>query len=235
MTSSRPSSPPRVVLRAALVAALLGTACKEDPPPGKLFDEDGAYELVQYNLEGDGYVEVVMPGVTERDEAFLMTLDASARVAQVAMCAENDMQDPSDAQCRTAGDNSFWFCQCFAYAFVKSQMQWRQFQPGDVPPQVSFTGDDGGSTPPTSDSATGGSGSGGGETGAVDPAADTIIDLAEIPGVQGEYEFAPLPIGVFGSDGLVSRYRFQQRAPSIFDQVIVEDPDGRPTCQPCVP
>ena len=82
------------------------------------------------------------------------------------------------------------------------------------------------------DTATGGSG--GGETAAVDPAADTIIQLAEIPGVQGEYEFAPLPVGVFGSDGLVSRFRFQQRAPSLFEQVF-EDPDGRAPCQPCVP
>lgn len=227
MTSSRPSSPPRVVLGAALVTALLGTACKEDPPPGKLFDEDGAWELVQFDLDGSGYTPVVMPGVTVRDEAFLLKLDAKARVAQTAMCAETENQSPENSPCRGAVQDTLWFCHCFAYAFVEDQMQWRQFQPGDTPPKVEFDADGGSPSGP----ATGGSG---GETGASDPAADTMIQLSEIPGVQGEYEFSPLPIGVFGSDGMVSRFRFQQRVPSIFNQVF-EDPDGRAPCQPCVP
>jgi hypothetical protein len=232
MTSSGPLSPPRVVLAAAIVAALLGTGCKEDPGPGKLFEEDGTYELVSYDLDGSGYTDV---RVQNADEAFLMRLDASKKVAQMAMCAENETDDPGSSQCRlSSGTDSFWFCHCFAYAYEENQMQWRQFQAGDAPPKVEFTGEGGGGPAPTDDTATGGSG-GGGETAAVDPAADTIVNLAEIPGVQGEYEFAPLPVGVFGSDGLVARYQFQLRAPSLFDQAIDVDPEGRATCQPCVP
>jgi hypothetical protein len=233
MISRRPSSriftpswlKAHVVLGAAIVAA---PACKADPGPGKLFEEDGTYELVSYDLEGSGYMDV---RVQTGDEAFLLKLDSSQRVAQTAMCAENETDDPGTSQCRLAsGTDSFWFCQCFAYAFQRDQMQWRQFQAGDTPPKVEFDAEGGGGPGPSDDTATGG---GGGET-SVDPAGDTIIMLAEIPGVQGEYEFAPLPIGVFGSDGLVSRFQFQQRAPSLFDQVF-EDPDGRTPCQPCVP
>jgi hypothetical protein len=233
MTPSRTSSRPRVVLGAAFIAVLFLAGCPKDPPPGKLFDEDGSWELDAYDLSGSGYTDI---RVQTADEAFLLKFDASARVVQTAMCAELETHTPANTQCRlTAGDDSFWFCKCFAYAFVEDQMQWRQFEAGETPPKVDFTGEGGGGEgTPSDDTATGGSSGGGGGTGAVDPAADTVIQLAEIPGVVGEYEFAPLPIGVFGSDGLVSRHRFQQRAPSLFDQVFA-DPDGRTACEPCVP
>src|SRR5262245_5320315 len=105
MTLCRPLSRPRVVLGAAIIAAMIGPGCKEDPPPGKLFEEDGSYELVRYDLDGSGYSEIQ---VQSREAAFLMKLDAKAKVAQTAMCAENEDDTPETSLCRLAApDESF--------------------------------------------------------------------------------------------------------------------------------
>jgi hypothetical protein len=168
-----------------------------------LFDEDGVYSLERYDLDGAGFSEI---DSNTRENAFLMKLDAGARVAQVAMCGETEGDLPSDSLCRVlGGETSSWFCSCYAYAFGGSEMLWRPFSPDETPPDVAFPGESG----------------------------DTQIVVEIVEGVAGMHEFSPLPEGVFGSDGVDAAFRFQLVAPSIFDQVF-DDPEGRPGCTPCI-
>ena len=225
----------RVVFGAVGAALFLGAGCK-DPPPGptKLFEEDGSYSLKNFDFDGSGLSEIEP---NNREDAFLMRLYAEEQVAQVAMCAESEEEDPTNSPCRTLATGTSWFCECFSYAYEEDQMLWRRFSAGMTPPMVEFAEDSASAGASASASATDtdtDGGGGGGGTAGIDPAADTLITLAESAGIKGQYVFAPLPIGVFGSDGVSSQYVFQQLAPSLFDQVF-EDPDGRPGCQRCIP
>jgi hypothetical protein len=87
-------------------------------------------------------------------------------------------------------------------------MEWQEFAPGDaVPEVVSETGEDGT----------------GGETEG-DP-SDTI-NVAKDTEINGAVLFQPLPYvtnvfqdgGLFDSNGVDSKYLFQQKAPHIFDE-----------------
>lgn len=222
--------PPSLIL-GATCAALLATGCKEDEGPGKLFEEDGTWELTQYNLEGEGLQEV---DPDNRGEAFLMKFDAQRQVVQTAMCAESETDDPATSVCRLVPQQTQWFCHCFAYAYQEDRMIWRQFTAGESPPMVPFT--EGGSTP--TPPATGGAdtdtdGGGGDETGGVAPGGDVDVMVAPFGMISSTYQFTPFPVGVFGSAG-ASTFVFEQKAGSKFDQVF-DDPDGRATCEPCIP
>ena len=230
---SQRNVPHHVLMIGALLAVATTGGCKEDEGPGKLFEEDGTWELVQYDI-GDGLAAV---DAQNREEAFMLKFDAGQQVVQTAMCAENETQTPTTSLCRLLENETQWFCRCFAYAYEGDRMLWQEFQPGETPPMVTFTDDGMSSTPPATSGGGGDTdtdGGGGGETGAAPSGGGTEITVAPFGMISSTYGFRPLPTGVFGSQGASSNFIFSQKARSKFDQVF-EDPDGRPSCTPCIP
>jgi hypothetical protein len=225
---------PHSVRYSLLLAALaLPSGCGDDEP-GRLFEEDGTWELEQYNLDGEGLTEI---SADNRGAAFLMKFKASRRVVQVAMCGEVETDTPQTSLCRLLSGGTAWFCKCYAYAYQEDEMIWREFAPGSEPPSVPFT--EGGSNIPPASSG-GGDTDTGGETDSGDSSdtsdgggGDARINLSPVANISSTYSFRPLPFGVWGSDGSISSYVMQQRATSLFDQVLA-DPEGRPSCTPCV-
>jgi len=79
-----------------------------------------------------------------------------------------------------------WFCNCFAYSYSNSEQTWVEFAPGEAPPSVSGSSENA-----------------------------TSISLSEDPDVSDRYIFAPLPTGIFSSDGESSAYLFSRKSDSL--------------------
>lgn len=232
-TSALRKSASRTLVIGAVVATALSTAACEDPPgPSKLFEEDGAWELSAFALSGSGLMQV--DGF--RTGEILMKFDEENMVVQTAMCSNVESDGPGDIECEGVTDSQ-WFCQCFGYDFEEDQMAWQAFEAGSTPPMVKIgeveQGDAAGA-----EAGSGGdtdTDSGGGEdSGGEPPPAGGIatVTVAEIAGQNATFDFTPLPVGVFGSDGVSSKFVFVKKAASVFD-VVLEGTEI-PTCQPCV-
>jgi hypothetical protein len=209
---------PSLSLLAVLGLGLTAGACADDPPPPKLFQEDGTWSVVRYDLTGGGQLREV--DVMTRRDAFMLHFDASAKVVTTAACIESPADNVSNSLCLINPQDTRWDCRCFAYDFVREEQLWQEFNAGDLPPKVSLSSSD--------DAAAGDSegGGGGGDN-------ETYVTVGEVPDVSSTYSFRPLPDGVFGSNGMSSRFIVQKKANSLFDRVF-DDPDGRATCTPCI-
>lgn len=205
---------------AALGLGLTAGACKDDPPTPKLFQEQGTWSVIRYDLDGAELREV--DTMTRRD-AFMLQFDAAEKVVTAAACIENEGDDVSSSLCLINPLDTRWDCRCFSYDFVREEQLWREFNPGDIPPEVSLAN--------AEDEPDGGSGSG--SAGGGGGGEDTLVNVSEVMDVNSTFNFRPLPEGVFGSDGVVSRFVMQKRADTLFEKVF-EDPEGRAPCTPCI-
>lgn len=214
-------------LLGALGLCLPAGACNnEEPPTPTLFDEAGAWSVITYDLEGSGQLTDI--NNDNREDAFMLSFDPEARVVTSAACIEPGQNiTPANSPCFVSASTTEWECRCFAYDFVREQMLWREFNAGEVPPEVSLDAND---EPMGGDSGTGGAGSGG---GAPAVGEDVLVNVAEIEDVAATFNFRPLPLDLFGSNGETSRYILRARTPAVFT-LALEDPD-RATCTPCVP
>jgi len=230
----------RPLLFSVVASLVVGSAISgcSDPPPGKLFDEEGAWSVVRYEL-GEGLKDIVE---MTRENAFMLSFDTKNDVVTTAACG-NEMSGftPADSTCRLSPTTTSLQCACYSYAFQDDLMQMVQFEPGVVPPYVEFDpdllpgqasgsgGDTGGG-----ETAGDGTGDGGGDTGGGGTGLVYVTRVAAIPDRQATYDFTPLPMGTFGSNGASDRFVVEIRSNSLFNQVY-DDPDGRPSCEPCVP
>jgi hypothetical protein len=228
--------PLRPYVRAiALLGAGLGLTACSDPPPGQLFDEDGVWSLVEYDI-GNG-LDDLPPA---RKDAFMMNFDAKQKVVTTAACTseQNNSLTPANSPCHLTASSTEWQCQCFSYAFQEEIMQWQEFPAGTaMPPKVTFDPDlvdsGGGGGGGGSDDGTGSGGGDGGESGGA-ASEITVITVTEIPERADTYDFRPLPTGVFGGNN-VSHFIFESRAASKFDEVYGDDEGRLAYCEPCVP
>lgn len=204
-----------------LASSLALGGCKEDPPTPKLFQEAGAWSVIKYDLDGSGDLKDV--DTNNRRDAFMLSFDTAERVVTTASCIDNDTDTPASSTCLLTPGTTRWDCRCYGYDYVDDRMLWREFEPGDLPPDVDLDDID---EPEAGDSTGGGGGS--------DTGDDTVVILSEVMDINSTYNFRPLPMGLFGSNGEDSRFVMQARANSIFDRAY-DDPDGRPSCEPCVP
>ncbi len=218
---------PKLRSRFLLVPVALGLslgagACKEEPTTPKLFEEGGVWSLINYDLEGSGDINEV--DTMNRRDAFMLQFDDVENVVTAASCVDDSNLEatPANSGCRLSPSTTRWVCRCFGYDFVREQMLFREFNPGDMPPDVSI---EGGDDPPADEAGE----SGGTATGE----DDTAVFVSEVPDINSTFNFRPLPDGLFGSNGMTSRYILQTRAASIFQEAF-EDPDGREVCEPCI-
>lgn len=222
---------PSLLVLGALGLCLTAGACKDDPPTPKLFDEAGAWSVVYYDLDGEGDLKEITSD--PRQDAFMLSFDSAERVVTTAACISDDERTVANSQCLLSPSDTYWSCRCFAYDFVREEMLWREFNAGDIPPDVSLSA----SEQPPAGEGSGSGGSGGGTAGGGGGAGgdgDTHLMVSEfMEGIGSTYNFRPLPEDVFGSNGETSRFVMQQRAPSVFRRAF-EDTE-RPTCEPCVP
>lgn len=181
------------VLFAAL--ALCGCPSEEDT---RLFEEEGVWTLTQFDLGGMGLTAV---DNNSRKDAFLVKFDATRRIAAFAACGTGDNFSVNSSLCKTLPEDSReWQCTCVRYSYDESTMTSIVFpEDGSIPPKPSSGFED--------------------EEGNV--AVDTLLNVNET--VANSYVFGPLPKGVYDSDGEISRYVFQQRAPGAFDETGCEE------------
>lgn len=209
-----PTARQRICALGVFALGLGATACK-DSGPGKLFEEDGVWSLQRFTLDGGTPIDI---NEMTRGDAFQLKFNAGPQVVTAAWCGSMETDDPITSTCRLDTD-AMWFCRCFAYAYEDDQMIWREFDAGNAPPDVPFdpdaaSGGGGGGT---------GTGTGGGDGGMT--GGDTLIQLGEVPNITSTYSFRGLPSGLFGSQGDVSQFIFQQKSPTIFGEV-----DCSPVC-----
>lgn len=237
----------RSLFCAACTALVLGASGCANDEISKLFEEDGTWSLVQYDLEGtSGYTTLN----EWRRGGFLMRFNSGLNKVAIASCQDDDdvtdglPGDITDSTCVVAGVVESWYCDCFLYAFEESQMCWKD-STGDglVPaiktcedvPDVPDDGGDGTGGDGTGGDGTGGDGGdgtggdGGTGSGAIDDdggprtggaygeTAETLITLSEDLDVASTYIFQPLPQGIFNSREF-SRYKLQQKATALFDE-----------------
>lgn len=224
----------RSLISSALVAAALNLAgCADDPGPGKLFEEDGVFELDRFDVTGSGLEELS----TQKAKTFFLMFDGENKVVQTAMCSDDDTDNPTNSECTSITD-SRWICQCFGYGFEEDQMAWQAFEAGGTIPVVKVGETEVEEEDPTAGETDTDGGSGGGDEGGDggdEPAPAGAIHqftVAESAAESATFDFTPLPEGVFGSDGLTSKFVFQKKARSLFDPVL--ENEDRPVCAPCI-
>lgn len=227
------SVPVRAILLCSSLAGV--AACGSDGPPPPLFNEDGVWSLVQYDL-GDGLNEI---NPNSRKDAFLLKFNRHKKVVSAAACTSEETNNvtPDDSPCKQTPEQTEWQCRCFSYAFQEEVMQWQEFPPGTaMPPKVTFDPNLSNAGQMTAGGESGGgSGSEGGSGGGDGGGVVTVITTSELPDRADTYDFRPLPAMLFGSDGSTSHYIFEQRAVTLFDDAY-EDMEGRKAyCEPCLP
>jgi hypothetical protein len=186
----------RLVATAALLAATATlTGCPEEDT--RLFDETGVWALERYSLDGGMYVDIAQ----NRKNRFLLRFKPDDGVVAAAACHEaGTTVDVNSSNCTNAG-LAEWTCQCFAYTYDKDRMVWQEFAPGEPVPSVGSPGADG---------ETEGGGSGAHE-----------LFVAAPEGTTSTYQFASLPLDLFNSDGMASKYIFQIKADTIWTAIDI--------------
>lgn len=203
----------RPVITAAVVAALACmTSCKEEDT--RLFDETGVWTLEKYSLMGEPFQDIAQV----RKSRFLLRFKPGDGVVAAASCHEQgDDPDIRSSTCVNAG-LSEWSCRCFAYTYDTSTMIWQEFPPGETPPVVG--------TPDI------------GETDGSDDNGAHIVELASFGGSTSTFEFSPLPLDLFNSDGDLSTHVLQLKADSVWTEVDInmdDTPDLDMCSQSCFP
>ena len=206
----------RPVITAVVVAALAClTSCKEEDT--RLFDETGVWTLERYSLAGEPFQDIAQV----RKSRFLLRFKPEDGVVAAAGCHEmGDDPDIRSSTCVNAG-LSTWSCQCFAYTYDTTTMIWQEFPPGETPPMVGIPA--------------------GGESSGSEGGGDSdahVIELASFGGSTTTFEFSPLPLDLFNSDGSSSTHVFQLKADSVWTEVDInmdETPDLEACSQSCFP
>jgi hypothetical protein len=171
--------------------------------PGNLFDERGVWAIEKYALDGGVLDDVPQ----ERKNGFLLNFNPDLGVVAAAGCVSAESQTIESAICKTNPNAAYWECQCFAYTFEKDRMVWQSFLPGEMPPVVED---------PTVEGST---------------AFEVLVE--EFPALGLSYQFSPIPMGLFDSDGDLAKYVFQQKSLNVWDNPEVPGGDGNPNLEAC--
>ncbi len=181
----------KLPLLGALVALAFTaiTGCAEDAPVS-LFDEQGTWALVLFDIDGKGLGKF---DVGAREEKFMIHFDQASQIVASAGCLDSmGRTDLTQTLCDTAA----YACRCWNYTFMDSQMLWTEFAPeGGTLPEA----------PPK-------------DAGVPAPGEPVSFVVEEYPESGSTYRFATLPYGLFNSNGdpAASEFVFQSRGDTNF-------------------
>lgn len=169
----------------ALVAAV--GACKEEGPT-TLFEEQGAWSLIEYDIDGSGNQAID----ESRVDQFLLYFDQEAGIVAAASCVDSMGRNDVDA---SLCDTDEFECRCFNYTYEESTMIWKEFTTDSSTP------------PPPPEN----------EDTVATPVGDPFsISLTAYPGSSGTFRYSGLPYELFNSQEGLSKYVFQIRGDGKF-------------------
>lgn len=172
-----------------VLLAFASLACGEDEPV-PLFDEQGAWILTKFDLDGKGLGSF---DVGYRQDKFMIYFDQPSQVVAAAACL--DSMGRTDLT-QTLCDTGKFACRCFSYEFMETQMTWTEFAPkgGKLP------------DPPPKDA------------NVPAPGDPVVFAVESFPESGGTYRYSTLPYGLFNSNGdpSASEFVFQSRNASVF-------------------
>lgn len=207
----------RAITTAAVIVALANlTGCKEEDT--RLFDETGVWTLERYSLDGTPYQEVPQ----SRKNRFLLRFKPDDGVVAASACHEQGTEIDVNGSSCTNASLATWSCRCFAYTYENSTMVWQEFAPGEPPPVV----------------GTPAGGDGTGDSGGMMDGGAHELTVAAFGESAATYEFDSLPMGLFNSDGEISKHVFTLKADTVWTQVDVngdETPDLEDCAISCFP
>ncbi len=170
------------LLGAICALATVAGGCGDDEPI-PLFDEQGTWSLVLFDIEATGLEKF---DSSIREEKFMIYFDQEAQVVASAGCIDTML---NTGITKNLCDTGEFQCRCFNYEFIETKMTWTEFTPeGGTPPPA-----------PPEDSA------------APKPGEPYTITVEAYPESGATYRYSTLPYGLFESDGETSRYVFQGR------------------------
>jgi hypothetical protein len=183
-----------------VVAAVLGGGavggCDDDPIP--LFDEQGTWALVKFDLDGKGLTSF---DVGARAEKFLIHFNQEKSIVAAASCLDSmGRVDLTTTLC----DTGTFQCRCFNYTFEETLMTWSEFAP------------EGGALPPDPPE----------DAMAQKPGDPVPIGLETYPESGQTYRYSTLPYGLFNSDEETTKYVFQSRGDAAFMATACMEPCG---------
>lgn len=169
----------------ALAFAGLG-GCDDEPIP--LFDEQGTWALVKFDLDGTGLTTF---DVGVREEKFMIHYDSEKAVVAAASCLDSmGRVDITTSLC----DTGTFQCRCFNYTYEETAMTWSEFAP------------EGGALPPAPPE----------DAMAQAPGDPVGIGLEAFPESGQTYRYSTLPYGLFNSDEKTTKFVFQSRGDAGF-------------------
>lgn len=187
-------------LCAVAFTAVVG--CDDEPIP--LFDEQGTWALVLFDIDGTGLTKF---DVGMREEKFMIHFDSETGIVASAGCVDSmGRTDITTTLC----DQPNFQCRCFNYTYAETAMTWTEFKPegGELPP------------PPPEDSD------------AAKPGEPVAIQLSVYADSGQTYNYSTLPYGLFNSDGKTTKYVFQTRGDSDFLATGCMEACGIPVAAP---
>jgi len=206
MSTSKRTPKLRLLLRScgAICALTIVTAAACDDEPIPLFDEQGTWALVLFDINGTGLEGF---DIGAREDQFLIHFDQESKIVASSGCVDSmGRTDITETLC----DIDMYQCRCFTYEFEETRMTWTEFTPKggvkvDDPPMDS--------TAPKV-----------GEPYAI------AVEL--YPDSGQTYRYSTLPYGVFNSDGETTKYVFQTRGDAGFELTGCKDYCGIPAVMP---
>lgn len=192
-----------LLLPASLCLCVLAGGC-DDEGFVTLFDEDGTWSLLAFDLEGTGTFNTI-DSPNRKDQfllRFLRTSGAEQRPEGIAAAAT--CKDVSNNQSLTGSAcNDGFTCRCFNYTFNETTMVFTEFA-ADGASLYTPVGDE------------------------PQPGEPVTIFLETIEDTASTFIFKPLPAQLFESDATDSRYEFRQKADSLFSKTACSERCGLP-------
>jgi len=180
-----------LLIPASVSLCLLAGGC-QDEGYITLFDEDGTWSLLSYDIEGSGIFKTI-DSSNRQDKFLLRFVRTSAAEAEPAgkLAAATCIDVSGDQGLTSSSCNNGFTCRCFNYSFDETTMIFKEFE-----------GEGGALYTPAE-----------GEPAPGDP---VVVTVSAVESNDVTFIYRPLPAQLFGSNATSSAYELRQKANSLF-------------------
>jgi len=182
-----------LLLPASLSLCVLAGGCEEEGFV-TLFDEEGTWSLISYDLEGSGTYETIES--TNRIDKFLMHfVRTSAEGAEPAgkVAAATCIDLGGDQSLTSSSCNDGFTCRCFNYSYNEATMTFTEYEAANATLYAPMEGEPA-------------------------PGEPVAVFLSTVDNNDFQFIFKPLPSRLFQSDAMISGYQMRNKADSLFEQ-----------------